>query len=216
MKNLSRLPSEKRGRDCWFLQSVGCQLMSPFEENSTIIARRLSLAPLQVADAEDLAGVLGDERLHEFVGGRPATIEGLRERYARLVAGSSDSASAAVLTRSRSAPSKLPSRPGTASRPQPRRGSSEWTGRTRGRVRGGSSCDQVVVPARCQRGDRLHPSGSSGIGGSRNASRAPTDRRATRWRTGVASLRRAWPSCAGPRRRGTIEDRPKGVTVALG
>jgi len=47
MKNLSRLPSEKRGRDCWFLQSVGCQLMSPFEENSTIIARRLSLAPLQ-------------------------------------------------------------------------------------------------------------------------------------------------------------------------
>ena len=64
--------------------------MNPFDD-STIITRRLSLVPLQVADAEDLAGVLGDERRHEFIGGRPATIAGLREYYARLVAGSSDS-----------------------------------------------------------------------------------------------------------------------------
>jgi RimJ/RimL family protein N-acetyltransferase len=65
--------------------------VSPFDDSSTIVTRRLSLVPLQVADAEDLAGVLGDERLHEFIGGRPATIAGLRDRYARLVAGSSDS-----------------------------------------------------------------------------------------------------------------------------
>lgn len=37
-----------------------------------------------------MTGVLGDERLHEFIGGEPETITGLRERYARLVAGSPD------------------------------------------------------------------------------------------------------------------------------
>jgi RimJ/RimL family protein N-acetyltransferase len=37
-----------------------------------------------------MAGVLGDEQRHEFIGGQPATIAGLRDRYARLVAGSSD------------------------------------------------------------------------------------------------------------------------------
>jgi len=64
--------------------------VNPFDDSSTIITRRLSLVPLQVADAEDLASVLGDRRLHEFIGGQPATIAELRERYARLVAGSSD------------------------------------------------------------------------------------------------------------------------------
>jgi RimJ/RimL family protein N-acetyltransferase len=43
---------------------------------------------LQVEDAEEMVGVLGDSRLHEFIGGRPATIAELRDRYARLAAGS--------------------------------------------------------------------------------------------------------------------------------
>ena len=64
--------------------------MSPFDDSNTIITRRLSLIPLHVADAEDMAGVLGDPRLHEFIGGQPATIAGLRDRYAKLVAGSFD------------------------------------------------------------------------------------------------------------------------------
>jgi RimJ/RimL family protein N-acetyltransferase len=46
--------------------------------------------PLRVEDADAMASVLGDERLHEFTGGRPATPEELRDRYARLVAGSPD------------------------------------------------------------------------------------------------------------------------------
>jgi RimJ/RimL family protein N-acetyltransferase len=46
--------------------------------------------PLRVEDAEEMAAVLGDERLHEFIGGEPDTITGLRERYAGLVAGSPD------------------------------------------------------------------------------------------------------------------------------
>ncbi|MEA2251580.1 MAG: hypothetical protein QOG70_1822 [Solirubrobacteraceae bacterium] len=37
-----------------------------------------------------MVGVLSDARLHEFIGGRSATIAGLRERYARLVAGPTD------------------------------------------------------------------------------------------------------------------------------
>jgi RimJ/RimL family protein N-acetyltransferase len=46
--------------------------------------------PLRVEDAEEMTAVLSDERLHEFIGGEPETITGLRERYARLVAGSPD------------------------------------------------------------------------------------------------------------------------------
>ena len=58
--------------------------------DATIETARLTLAPLRVADADELAVVLGDEQLHEFIGGRPATAAELRERYARLVAGSGD------------------------------------------------------------------------------------------------------------------------------
>lgn len=46
--------------------------------------------PLRVADADELAALLDDERLYEFIGGRPATLVELRERYARLAAGSGD------------------------------------------------------------------------------------------------------------------------------
>jgi RimJ/RimL family protein N-acetyltransferase len=49
---------------------------------------RLTLVPLRVEDADELAAVLADERLHAFIGGRPATVGELRERYARLVSGS--------------------------------------------------------------------------------------------------------------------------------
>jgi RimJ/RimL family protein N-acetyltransferase len=48
---------------------------------------RLVLSPLRAADAEELAGVLGDPALHGFIGGRPASPEELGRRYAALVAG---------------------------------------------------------------------------------------------------------------------------------
>ncbi len=62
--------------------------MSAPDESRAILTDRLSLEPLRVDDADELAGVLGDERLHEFIGGRPLTAVELRERYAALVAGS--------------------------------------------------------------------------------------------------------------------------------
>jgi RimJ/RimL family protein N-acetyltransferase len=55
-----------------------------------IETERVSLVPLEVEDAEEMAAVLGDERLHEFIGGRPLTLDELRGQYTRLVAGSSD------------------------------------------------------------------------------------------------------------------------------
>ncbi len=39
-----------------------------------------------------MAAVLGDERLHEFIGGSPASAADLRARYERLVAGAPDPA----------------------------------------------------------------------------------------------------------------------------
>jgi RimJ/RimL family protein N-acetyltransferase len=41
-------------------------------------------------DADEMAAVLGDERLHGFIGGRPDSLAELRELYARLTAGSPD------------------------------------------------------------------------------------------------------------------------------
>ena len=53
----------------------------------TIGTERLVLTPLRVEDADELAEVLGDPQLHEFIGGRPDTVEQLRARYAAMTAG---------------------------------------------------------------------------------------------------------------------------------
>jgi RimJ/RimL family protein N-acetyltransferase len=54
---------------------------------------RLMLEPLRVAHADEMAEVLHDERLHEFIGGAPRTLEDLRERYREQVRGWSVSTS---------------------------------------------------------------------------------------------------------------------------
>ncbi len=60
-------------------------------EAETIRTRRLTLAPLAAQYAEEMARVLGDPRLHDFIGGAPESEQGLRARYERLVAGSGES-----------------------------------------------------------------------------------------------------------------------------
>lgn len=55
---------------------------------ATIVTERLVLTPLRVEDAEAMVDVLGDEKLYEFIGGRPEGPAELGRRYARLVAGS--------------------------------------------------------------------------------------------------------------------------------
>ena len=50
---------------------------------------RLVLEPLRIDHATELAPILKDESLHNFIGGRPATLTELRKRYTRQVAGHS-------------------------------------------------------------------------------------------------------------------------------
>lgn len=50
------------------------------------------MSPVTVADAGEMVTVLGDPRLHEFIGGAPASRDELRDRYRRLVGGSGDPA----------------------------------------------------------------------------------------------------------------------------
>ncbi|XVQ08791.1 GNAT family N-acetyltransferase [Spirillospora sp. CA-255316] len=55
----------------------------------TVQTPRLRLEPLAVHHAEEMADVLGDPRLHRYIGGAPLTLEELRARYEHLVAGPS-------------------------------------------------------------------------------------------------------------------------------
>jgi RimJ/RimL family protein N-acetyltransferase len=57
-------------------------------DEDPLVTERLLLAPLHPGDADELAAVLADPALHRFTGGRPATLQELRTRYAALAAGS--------------------------------------------------------------------------------------------------------------------------------
>ncbi|MGW2489996.1 GNAT family N-acetyltransferase [Streptomyces sp. NPDC001606] len=57
-----------------------------------IRTERLTLLPLRVEHAEEMAAGLSDPGLHAFIGGTPHTARSLRARYKRLVAGSPDPA----------------------------------------------------------------------------------------------------------------------------
>ncbi len=55
--------------------------------DTSIVTERLTLTALTVDDADEMVSVLDDERLHEFIDGQPATLDELRDRYRRFVAG---------------------------------------------------------------------------------------------------------------------------------
>jgi RimJ/RimL family protein N-acetyltransferase len=58
-------------------------------EGALLTTSRLRLTPLTMADADEMSQVLADGRMHEFIGGSPASAEELRARYGRLVSGRS-------------------------------------------------------------------------------------------------------------------------------
>jgi len=64
--------------------------MSGYQCAPTITTERLVLTPLRVEDADEMVRVLEDERLHEFIGGHPVTLDELRQRCRSLVAGPSE------------------------------------------------------------------------------------------------------------------------------
>ncbi|HKO74089.1 MAG TPA: GNAT family N-acetyltransferase [Gaiellaceae bacterium] len=61
---------------------------APAVEAAIITTERLVLVPLQAEDADELCDVLHDDRLHEFIGGRPESRIELRDRFVLLAAGS--------------------------------------------------------------------------------------------------------------------------------
>ncbi|MFJ9522112.1 GNAT family N-acetyltransferase [Kitasatospora sp. NPDC101801] len=58
----------------------------------TVRTTRLTLLPLLVEHAEEMAEVLSDPDLHGFIGGEPLSPGDLRARYGRMTAGSPDPA----------------------------------------------------------------------------------------------------------------------------
>jgi RimJ/RimL family protein N-acetyltransferase len=58
-------------------------------EPERLVTERLTLDPLRVEDAEELAPLLDDPALHAFTGGAPATRDELRDRFRRQVRGRS-------------------------------------------------------------------------------------------------------------------------------
>lgn len=63
--------------------------LADLPEALSLAGAHLDLEPLRVAHAAEMAGVLDDAALHEFIGGVPATVGELRSRYSRQVVGRS-------------------------------------------------------------------------------------------------------------------------------
>jgi RimJ/RimL family protein N-acetyltransferase len=61
----------------------------PWPRAEWLRTERLTLEPLRVAHAAEMAEILDDEALHAFTGGSPRTRAGLGKRYEQLVAGQS-------------------------------------------------------------------------------------------------------------------------------
>lgn len=61
---------------------------APAIEAAIITTERLVLVPLQAEDADELCDLLYDDRLHEFIGGRPGSRLELHDRFILLSAGS--------------------------------------------------------------------------------------------------------------------------------
>lgn len=61
---------------------------APAIEAAIITTERLVLVPLQAEDADELCDLLYDDRLHEFIGGRPESRLELHDRFVLLAAGS--------------------------------------------------------------------------------------------------------------------------------
>jgi RimJ/RimL family protein N-acetyltransferase len=60
-----------------------------FPRETPLIGTRLNLEPLRVEHAEEMALLLDDPDLHTFIGGEPANLADLRDRYRRQTAGRS-------------------------------------------------------------------------------------------------------------------------------
>jgi RimJ/RimL family protein N-acetyltransferase len=63
------------------------QPSTPAAADERLLTDRLGLLPVTAADAETLAEVFDDERMYQFTGGHPDTLEERRAAYGRIEAG---------------------------------------------------------------------------------------------------------------------------------
>lgn len=63
--------------------------MLQFPDGPPLAGARLDLKPLRVEHAVEMFALLSDPGLHVFIGGEPASLPDLRERYRRQVVGGS-------------------------------------------------------------------------------------------------------------------------------
>ena len=165
-----------------------------FDPGAVLTTERLGLVPLTAGDADAMAPVLGDERLHEFIGGTPATPSGLRDDFARLAAGSSnpDVLWLNWIVRRRTDGQPLGTVQATVSC-----GDGRWIANVAWVIgvdwqnQGFASEAARALVAwllehGASRGRRAHPPRSSRVGGGREPGRARTDRRAGGRRAGLA------------------------------
>jgi RimJ/RimL family protein N-acetyltransferase len=69
------------------LGSVPIMGLDNWAEAQPLRSERLVLEPLRVEHADEMAPLLDDPTLHTFTGGKPATLQELRSRYAQQVVG---------------------------------------------------------------------------------------------------------------------------------
>jgi RimJ/RimL family protein N-acetyltransferase len=79
------------------LRAGAGQLTRPWPRAQLLTTARLTLEPLRVEHARELAPLLDDPALHAFTGGEPETEAQLRARYERQVAGHAPDGSAGWL-----------------------------------------------------------------------------------------------------------------------
>lgn len=89
----STFPSQIRVAVSWRLDAgaylVPVSSCAGWPVADLIATPRLIVEPLRIEHADEMAALLDDAGLHEFIGGQPETLEQLRSRYARLVVGTS-------------------------------------------------------------------------------------------------------------------------------
>ena len=62
--------------------SVSVMDLDDWAEAPPLESERLTLEPLRIDHADEMAPLLDDPALHTFIGGKPATLQELRSRYA--------------------------------------------------------------------------------------------------------------------------------------
>ena len=182
---------------------------------------RLTLEPLRVDHAEEMAPLLADAELYAFTEGEPPTLEELRARYVRQVPGRSpdgveswlnwivrrrDDGQAVGFVQAAHLTRPAPARPAHR---RPGLGAGHPLPGSRLRPRGGRGPDRVAAEHGRAAAGRLHRRRAHRVDGGRAGARPGADRRPGRRRGRVGAAHRVWvtlgePAVSGRRSRAVV------------